>query len=63
MDASDVLLDKIDSKVTQLKDWLGSGQAHEYSEYTKVCGEIRGLLFAKQEILDLKQKMETQDDE
>jgi hypothetical protein len=63
MDASDVLLDKIDSKVTQLKDWLGSGQAHEYSEYTKVCGEIRGLLFTKQEILDLKQKMENSDNE
>lgn len=63
MDASDVLVDELDNKVQKLRDWLGSGQAKDYPDYQKICGEIRGLLYAKQEILDLKRKMETQDDE
>jgi hypothetical protein len=63
MDASDVLVDELDKKVQQLKEWIGSGQAQDYPSYQKVCGEIRGLLMAKQQILDLKQKMENSDDE
>lgn len=63
MDASDVLVDELDKKVLQLKEWLGSGQAKDYSDYQRICGEIRGLLLAKQQILDLKQKMEHSDDE
>jgi len=63
MDASDVLVDELDKKVQQLKEWIGSGQAQDYPSYQKVCGEIRGLLVAKQQILDLKQKMENSDDE
>ena len=63
MDASDVLVDELDKKVQQLKEWIGSGQAQDYPSYQRVCGEIRGLLSAKQQILDLKQKMEHSDDE
>jgi hypothetical protein len=63
MDASDVLVDELDKKVQKLRDWLGGGQAKDYPDYQRICGEIRGLLFAKQEILDLKQKMENSDDE
>ena len=63
MDASDVLVDELDNKVQKLKEWLGSGQAQDYPDYQRICGEIRGLLYAKQEILDLKRKMENSDDE
>lgn len=63
MDASDVLVDELDNKVQKLREWLGSGQAKDYPDYQKICGEIRGLLYAKQEILDLKRKMENSDDE
>jgi len=63
MDASDVLVDELEKKVQKLREWLGGGQAKDYPDYQKICGEIRGLLFAKQQILDLKQHMETQDDE
>jgi len=63
MDISDVLVDELDKKIEQLKEWIGSGQAQDFTSYQKVCGEIKGLLIAKQQILDLKQKMENSDDE
>ena len=58
MDASDVLVQNLDKEVIAKRDWIASGQAKDYAEYQRICGEIKGLLFAKQEILDLKQKME-----
>jgi len=63
MDASDVLVDMLDKEIVTKRDWIGSGQAKDYPEYQKICGEIKGLLFARQEILDLKRKLENSDDE
>lgn len=62
MDASDVLVQTLDKEIAAKRDWIASGQAKDYSEYQRVCGEIKGLLFARQEILDLKQKMENSDE-
>ena len=63
MDASEVLVDELDSKVKQLKEWLDSGQAQDFTDYQKTCGEIRGLLIARGYILDLKHNMEHSDNE
>ena len=63
MDASDVLVDELDKKIEAKKVWVASGQAKDYPDYQRICGEIRGLLLAKQDILDLKYKMEHSDDE
>lgn len=63
MDVLEVLSNEIDKKVQQLKDWLGSGQSQDYPDYQKICGEIKGLLVAKQHILDLKQNLENSNDE
>lgn len=63
MDVSEVLVDILDKEVTQKRDWVASGQAADYPEYKRICGEIHGLLIARQEILDLKRKMEHSDDE
>ena len=63
MDAFEVLVDELDKKVQQLKEWLASGQAQDYPGYKQVSGEIRGLLIARGYIVDLKQKMEHSDDE
>jgi hypothetical protein len=63
MTALEVLLQQINDRVTQLKDWIGGGQAVDFNEYNKMVGEIKGLLFCRQNILDLKQKMEHSDDE
>jgi len=63
MDVTDVLVDELDKKVEQLKEWIASGQAQDYPGYQKTCGEIRGLLIVRGYILDLKQKMENSDNE
>jgi len=62
MDVSDVLVQELDERVTYLKDWLVTGVAKDYSEYQKVSGEVKGLLTARGNILDLKQKMENSDE-
>jgi hypothetical protein len=62
MDASDVLVQTLDKEVIAKREWVASGQAKDYAEYQRICGEIKGLLFARQEILDLKQKMENSDE-
>jgi hypothetical protein len=62
MDPLDVLTIELDKSVVQKRDWVASGQAKDYAEYQRICGEIKGLLFAKQEILDLKQNMEHSDE-
>ena len=58
MDAADVLVQNLDKEITGKRDWIASGQAKEYSDYQRMCGEIHGLLIARQEVLDLKQKTE-----
>ena len=63
MDVLDVLVDVLDKDIKAKRDWVASGQAKDYSEYQKICGEIKGLFSARQEALDLKRKMEHSDDE
>jgi hypothetical protein len=63
MDVTDVLVDELNKKVEQLKEWIASGQAQDYASYQKVCGEVRGLLTARGYILDLKQNLENSDNE
>lgn len=63
MDAFDALVDILDKEVIGKRDWVASGQAKDFAEYQKICGEIKGLLSARQEVLDLKRKMEHSDDE
>lgn len=62
MEPLDVLVIELDKSIAQKRDWVASGQAKDYAEYQRICGEIKGLLFAKQEILDLKQTMEHSDE-
>lgn len=62
MDAFDVLVQNLDKEIAGKRDWVASGQAKDFSDYQRMCGEIHGLLIAKQEILDLKQTMENSDE-
>lgn len=62
MDAFDVIVQQIDDKVTQLKDYLSEGRSESFEEYKKTCGEIKGLLIARGYTLDLKQRMENSDE-
>ena len=62
MNAFDVLVQELDKELVQKRDWVASGQAKDFADYQRMCGEIHGLLIARQEILDLKQKMEHSDE-
>lgn len=62
MNALDVLVETIDGKVDSLKDFLAGGRAESFEEYKRICGEIRGLLIARGNTLDLKKNLEESDD-
>jgi hypothetical protein len=62
MDAFDVLVQELDKDLVQKRDWVASGQAKDFADYQRMCGEIHGLLIARQEVLDMKQKMERSDE-
>jgi uncharacterized protein YaaR (DUF327 family) len=47
MNAFDVIVQQIDEKVTQLKDFLAEGRSENFEDYKKTCGEIKGLLIAR----------------
>jgi uncharacterized protein YaaR (DUF327 family) len=57
-----VVVNTIDSKVEQLQEALADGRVESYDEYKKVCGEIRGLLTARNYITDLNKSMESSDE-
>ena len=48
MDALDVIIEQADDKISQLKDYLSNGRAASFEEYKSLCGEIKGLLTARE---------------
>lgn len=62
MDLFEVISKEVDERVQWLKDNLASGQATPEG-YQHICGEIKGLLFVKQYVKDLKQNLENSDNE
>lgn len=62
MDALEILVQQADEKILQLKDYLAQGKASNYEEYKALCGEIRGLLIARGNALDLKKNLEESDE-
>ena len=54
---------KIDDKVSQLQIALADGNAGDYAEYKKMCGEVKGLLTARLFISDLQERLKTHDDD
>lgn len=63
MDVLTTVTIELDEKVAQLKDHLAAGRAQTFEEYKQLCGEIKGLLFAKQYALDLQRNLENSDNE
>jgi hypothetical protein len=59
---ANVLLKNIDDRVLQLQEALADGRVETYDEYKKVCGEVRGLLTARNYITDLNKAMENSDE-
>lgn len=60
--ATAVVINKIDDKVKQLEEHLGSKGAKTYDEYCEMCGEIKGLLTSRNFLTDLTKNMENSDE-
>ena len=58
----DILVQKLDEKINQVKDAVTNGNFDKFEDYKKTCGEIRGLLIARGYVLDLKDRMEKSDE-
>jgi len=58
----ELIIKEIDEKVIQLQEHLGSGGAVDFTEYNRVCGEIKGLLTVRRYTIDLNKNLENSDD-
>jgi len=53
------LRERLRSQMNDMSDHLSGGACKEYSDYMKCCGVIEGLALAERELLDLKQRLES----
>ena len=58
----EIIVKQIREKREQLVEAVANNVAKDFSEYQKLCGEIRGLSLAEGYILDLAKKMEFSDE-
>lgn len=58
----EIILQKIDDRLNSLQESLGKGESKNFDEYQNACGVIKGLLFVRRDILDLKHNMENSDE-
>ena len=58
----EILLKQVRDKREQIIEAVSNNAAKDYSEYQKLCGEIRGLSITEGFILDLAKKMEFSDE-
>jgi len=57
------LLDRNKTRRSFMEEFLSDGGAKDYAEYRDLCGVIRGLTIAQQEIEDLVRKLKKDDDD
>lgn len=62
MDGFEYINSEINQKIKLIKEPIVRGQLTSYEEYKFLCGQIRGLLTARDIIYDLKTKMENNDE-
>jgi len=62
MDAFEVITFQINEQIQNVNEAITSGRPGTFDEYKRLCGEVRGLLFARDIVKDLKNKMENSDD-
>jgi hypothetical protein len=58
-----ILVQKLDDKISQIQDALGNGSAKDFADYKSMVGEIKGLLTARLNVLDLQKNLEESDDD
>ena len=57
LETTEFLLKQFRKRKQELSALLASGVAKDYPQYQRIVGEITGLEFAEQEILDLHKRM------
>lgn len=61
MNVLDAIALEVSEQVDRKKEYLARGTC-THDAYLTLCGEITGLLFARDYALDLKQRMENSDE-
>ena len=51
------LVNQIDQEIRVLSDDLADGNAKTYEEYKHSCGAVRGLLIARNKVVDLSERI------
>ena len=59
----ELLSKKLAEQKQNIVESMGHGAAKDYAEYRDLCGVIRGLTIAQQEIEDLVRKLKKDDDD
>jgi hypothetical protein len=54
----DLILEKINERINDVQEDLGSGVATDYADYRHTCGILHGMLAVKRYIEDLKVTLE-----
>jgi len=57
-----LLTKQLDDKIELLREAIGGGSARDYAEYKGMVGEVKGLLTARLNVIDLLDKLEESDD-
>lgn len=63
LETTEFLLKQYRKRKQELSGMLASGGAKDYPQYQRIVGEITGLEFAEQEILDLHKRMSIEDED
>lgn len=61
-DFARVLRDKIRADMNNFADDAATGQCQSFEAYKQLCGVIQGLALAERHLMDLLEKLETDDD-
>jgi len=62
MSELDELRRKLRDRMNDIADAVSTGTCRNFEEYQHLCGVIEGLAHAERDILDLKQKLEQNDE-
>jgi hypothetical protein len=58
MTVIDLILEKINERLADVQEDLGSGVAKDYADYRYICGILHGMLAVKRYVEDLNKSLE-----
>ena len=58
MTVIELILEKINERLADVQEDLGSGVAKDYADYRYICGILHGMLAVKRYVDDIKTNLE-----